>query len=175
MDPESPQHTIRLGRGMMIAAWVLLLALLTLFFNGWDKKQRNPNQEVESRITGNGMREVVLKRNRMGHYVANGEINRHKVTFLLDTGATTIAIPQNIADRIGLKRGFPYTVSTANGNITVYATRLESLAIGDIVLHDLKANINPHMQEEGILLGMSVLKQLELIQRGNTLTLRQYP
>jgi len=164
-----------IGKAMIIAAWLLLLVLLTFFFNDLLDNQHNPNQNLQSRIDDQGIREIRLLQNRAGHYVTPGEINRQEVVFLLDTGATTISIPETVANRIGLRRGAPMRVSTANGTIVVYNTRLESVKMGDIQISNVSANINPYMDGEGILMGMNVLKNLELVQRDNTLTIRQYP
>jgi aspartyl protease family protein len=113
-------------------------------------------------------------RNRYGHYVFDGEINHKKVTFLVDTGATTIAIPGELKQFLGLRTGRAIRVSTANGNTTAYLTRLDHLAIGGIELFDVNASIIPGMKENQVLLGMNVLKHMELIQRGDRLIIRQY-
>jgi aspartyl protease family protein len=160
---------------MIFAAWILALGLLTLFFHQWWENEYNPNKEYLSQTTSGGIREIKLLRNRFGHYIANGKINGQNVVFLLDTGATSISIPQKTADKLNLKPGLAYSVQTANGVISVYATELEKLELGDILLQDMHANINPHMEGKEILLGMTVLKTLEMIQKGDTLTLRQYP
>ena len=115
-----------------------------------------------------------MLRNRSGHYVFDGEINRHKVTFLVDTGATTTAIPAHLQQTLDLTAGAPTSVSTANGIATAYLTRLDQLALGDIELHDVKASIIQGMAVDEVLLGMNVLKNFELIQRGNHLIIRQY-
>lgn len=176
IDPERPAASPkRLGLGMIIAAWLLLLALATVFFGDWLDDQRNPNRQVQGHVLEDGVREVVLKRNRGGHYVATGRINGHPVEFLLDTGATTVSIPASVARRLDLSPGRPIRAATANGMITTYATRLDTVQIGEIRVGKVSANINPHMPDDGILLGMSFLKQLEFTQRGATLTLRQYP
>ncbi len=94
---------------------------------------------------------------------------------MLDTGATTVSVPAAVAHRLGLKRGPPVLSNTANGTITTYLTRLASVSVGDITLHNVKANINPHMGGNEVLLGMSFLKHLEFTQRGDTLTLKQLP
>jgi len=117
---------------------------------------------------------VVLIRNRNGHYKFDGEINRHKVTFLVDTGATIMAIPGELQQKLGLKSGPATSVSTANGITTAYLTRLDRLSIGDIELFDVNASIIPGMGVDEILLGMNVLKHFELVQRGNELIIRQY-
>ncbi len=160
---------------MIAAAWVVFLGLLTLFFGDWLETQHNPNREVQGQVLESGVREVVLQRNRGGHYVATGRINGRPVRFLLDTGATTVSVPAGLARHLDLERGAPQLARTANGVVTTYATRLHSVELGEIEVNSVRANINPGMRGEEILLGMSFLKQLEFTQRGNTLTIRQYP
>ncbi|HID48657.1 MAG TPA: TIGR02281 family clan AA aspartic protease, partial [Chromatiales bacterium] len=82
----------RLGRNMIWLMWLVLLGLLTLFFGKLLDRQYNPNQDLMQRQPGEP-REVVLLRNKYGHYVASGLINDQPVVFLLDTGASDISIP----------------------------------------------------------------------------------
>ncbi|TNF97565.1 MAG: TIGR02281 family clan AA aspartic protease [Gammaproteobacteria bacterium] len=173
MNNRDTKEQVRMGRYMILAAWVVALILLSLFFNNLLERQHNPNQTINTSLTDKGVHEVVLKRNRLGHYVARGAINGQPVNFLLDTGATVISIPEKQANKLGLRRGYASKVNTANGIITTYATRLDEVSIGKIRLSNVQAHINPHMKDHEILLGMSFLKKLELLQRGNTLTLRQ--
>jgi len=169
MSAEDEQK--RMGKFMIIGMWVLVVGLLTMMFNNILERQYNPNQQLISQPgAGN---EVTLKRNKFGHYVASGLINGQPVVFMLDTGATDIAIPARVADKLGLKRGRKVTYQTAKGPATAYATVLEQVSLGDIQLHNVRASINPHMNSEEVLLGMSFLKQLEFTQKGNSLTLRQ--
>jgi len=93
------------------------------------------------------------------------------VVFLLDTGATFVAVPQQLASQLQLKKGHAISISTANGRSKGYITRLKTLSIGQIQLYNIKAIITPNLEE--ILLGMSALKQLEFTQRANELTIRQ--
>lgn len=158
---------------MLIGMWVVLLLLLTLFFNEWLEREHNPNREVRIQQNADGQREVVLKRNRYGHYVATGAINGHSVTFLLDTGATDIAIPAHLREQLGLQQGAPITFYTANGIARGYRTRVDSVRLGNIHLRDLPASLNPNVQDDEVLLGMSFLKHLEFTQRDDTLILRQ--
>jgi aspartyl protease family protein len=162
----------RMGKFMVGAMWLVLLGLLTLFFNDVLEKQFNPNQQIAS-VHRNGQEEIVLERNKYGHYVASGMINQQPVVFMLDTGATDISIPVNVARRLGLEAGRPLTYQTANGPAVNYATQLDSVSLGDITLHNLPASINPNVDQDDVLLGMSFLKHLEFTQKGNTLTLRQ--
>lgn len=164
----------RLGKGMITVTWLVVLGLLTWFFNQWLDSAHNPNQQAQSQLSTEGVREVMLVRNRSGHYVASGTINGVSVEFLLDTGATDVSIPETLARRLQLTRGSPMPAFTANGTITTYATRLDTIELGGIELRDIRASINPFMQGEDVLLGMSFLKHLEFTQRGNTLTLKEY-
>jgi len=172
-NSENNQPTKGLGRGMYIVAWLLGIALLTFFFSGHEERRMNPNQHPQSR-TADGVTEVVLQQNRQGHYVTNGTINGHEVTFLLDTGATDVSIPEHIADKIELKKGRAIPISTANGTIKVYQSWIQELGIGGILILNVDANINPEVKDDFILLGMSALKKLEFTQRGKTLTLKTY-
>ena len=165
--------TKKLGMMFTAAAWILGFFLLALLFSKILDQQNNPNQSFATLATSD-FREVVLLRNRNGHYVFDGEINRHKVTFLVDTGATTTAIPGGMQQALELKAGPATSVSTANGLTTAYLTRLDQLAFGEIELFDVNASIIPGMRVNEILLGMNVLKHFELIQSGNQLTIRQY-
>lgn len=172
-DSEDNTHyPRRLGGGMVAAAWVLVLLMLTWLFNGYLERQRNPNQNVQVMQTTAGIDEVVLQRNRYGHYVASGSINGMPVEFMLDTGASDVSIPEGVARRLGLEKGAPARYQTANGDVTAYSTRLDEVRLGVLRVRDVPASINPGMEGQEILLGMSFLKQLEFTQRGDSLTLR---
>ena len=164
-----------MGLGMMIMAWLVFLGLGVAFFGDVLDKQFNPNQSLDTQVSADGIREVVLQRNRFGHYVTSGTINGQPVTFMLDTGATGVAIPETVARRLAIPRGRAYRTQTANGVSTSYAARLDRVAVGDIELRDVQAGIAPGLQMEEILLGMSFLKHIEFTQRGDQLILRQYP
>ena len=164
-----------IGKGMLVASFALALIGLTFLFDDMLDKQANPNQYPPSSETSSGIREVVLQRNRQGHYVSGGEINGLPVTFLLDTGATDVAIPISIASKAGLNRGIPTQAATANGVITVYSTQINQLSVGNIILKNVNASIAPNMGGDTILLGMSALNKVEFSQQGSTLTLRYIP
>jgi len=171
--PEQDQKKI--GAVMLGLMWLGIFIVLGLFFSNVLDKQNNPNQSVNTISLSGNIKELVLKRNRMGHYVANGSINSQAVTFMLDTGATDVSIPKNIAQHLNLIPGPTATYQTANGPVDVQLTKLDQISLGEISLSDIRATINPGYKSNEILLGMSFLKHLEFSQRGNTLTLRQYP
>ena len=164
----------RMGLTMQALAWIVLLGLGVFFFSDVLDKQHNPNQHLQTRYGEEGMREVVLQRNKFGHYVTTGAINGKPVVFMLDTGATGVAIPDAVASNLGLKRGRAFATQTANGVSTSYAANLDSVSVGEIELQNVRAGITPGLQTRQILLGMSFLKHIEFTQRGDTLILRQY-
>lgn len=161
----------QIGKSFAFIFWGLLLALFYWFFEDMLLQQINPNRSPESYQQGSEQ-VLVLKRNKFGHYVTSGFINGQPVVFMLDTGATKVAVPSQVADRVGLRAGSAMRVNTANGVATAYATRLGSLRMGAIELYDVSASIVPGMGGEQILLGMSVLKQVDFSQIGDELTLR---
>lgn len=161
------------GKWMLTLTWVILLVGLTYVFGVFEENKFNPNRNPDGVVTSN-FREVVLQRNAYNHYVSNGKINGVDVVFMLDTGATDVAVPAQLAQKLSLKPGAPMIVSTANGRAQVRATRIDFLQLGPIELENIRAAISPGMGGEEILLGMSVLKQLDFSQSGDQLTLRQY-
>src|SRR5690606_9570699 len=74
---------------------------------------------------------------RSGHYVATGEVNGESVRFLVDTGATDVAMSEATGRRLGLRPGAPVTLSTANGLVRGARTTIDSIAIGPIRLEDV--------------------------------------
>ena len=166
-------ETNKIGRIFVWLAWAIALAILVFIFQDVLNKQNNPNMKPELRLTDSGRAEVILQQNRQGHYVVQGAINEQSVTFLLDTGATQVSIPAHIADQLNLPSYGSYPVQTANGKVTVYQTKLEQLSIGNIFLYNVTAHINPAMESDEILLGMSALKRVEFSQTGKQLTLRE--
>ena len=163
----------RLGRIMLLLAWGAGMLLATRFFAQWEESRYNPNPAPASLHSANHI-EVSLQGDGQGHFRASGRINGQPVLFLLDTGATDVAVPESLVETLGLERGAPIELLTANGRATGYRTRLERLQLGDIVLTDVRALIAPGMGNDQVLLGMSALRQLEFTQRDGTLLLRQY-
>ncbi len=161
----------RLGVIMLLGTWILIMGLATLWFQGYLNEQHNPNEQVATHRLADGRIAVMLNRNRYGHYLASGTINATPVVFLVDTGATTIAVPEHLAQSIGLRRGRPLMVETANGSARAYMTELAEVTLGGLRMRNVRASINPGMRGDEVLLGMSFLKHLNLTQQGDRLTL----
>jgi len=165
----------RMGGGMFILTWIILLAMLIYYFTGEERRQFNPN-ETPTLIDVQGKRTLLLKANRQNHFVMSGKINGKDTTLVLDTGATNVAIPAIMASRLQLAQGKPGIAMTANGPVTVYSTRIAKLQLGEIVLYDVPADLNPGMNASNqILLGMSALSQVEFSQRDGMLLISQWP
>ena len=156
---------------MYIVAAALLIGLLTMLFSGLLSHRHNPNKTPETKLSESGRQQIHLQRNAEGHYVSNGFVNDIDVVFLLDTGATTIAIPLELAPQLGLKPGRQINTVTANGVTNAYLTNIQRVQLGEIVEYDVPAALVPNLPGGQILLGMSFLKRLDFSQRGDTLIL----
>jgi len=139
---------------------------LTAFFHAISERDGGI---VEQR-NEDGRALVVLERDRSGHFFARGEINGHPVLFLVDTGATDVAISEKAAREMGLEFGPPTTVMTAAGPARAWRTRLDRVSLGNIALDNVRATITPGLGNE-VLLGMSFLKYFQMRQEGNRLEL----
>jgi aspartyl protease family protein len=155
----------------LVAATFLALLGVMAWGLGLLVDQRNhPNSDVEAAVTGPN--EVVLQANPIGQYLVPGEINGERVTFLVDTGATHVAVPAGVAERIGLERGADIAVETAGGRTQAWSTVLDRIVIGGIVQRDVRGTINPAMEGDEVLLGMTFLRGIELRQQNERLILR---
>src|SRR5690606_19601149 len=115
-------------------------------------------------------RSVILQRGLDGHYRAEALINGTKVDVMVDTGATGIAISQQMADRLGLQSRIAVRTQTANGDAVGYMTRLDSVRIGGVEARDVSAMIAPGLGGD-VLLGMSFLGRMDVRLYQNTMTI----
>ena len=115
---------------------------------------------------------VTLAADARGHFFSEGAINGRPMRFLVDTGATAIALPAADARRLGLDylKGERGRTSTAGGMVEIYRMRLDRVRLGDIELTGVDAVVI----EQGLdiaLLGMSFLNRVEMKREGQTMTL----
>lgn len=156
------------GAGMLVIGWLLIIGIVFWVFHGWSERQVNPNRALTAAPSG----EVILQRNRAGQYVAEGAVNGKRVTFLLDTGATQVALSTPLARELGVKLGPPVTLQTAAGPAQGYAARLDSVRLAAIEMRDVGALVSDGLEPGLVLLGMNFLKKLEMVQRGDQLILK---
>jgi aspartyl protease family protein len=132
---------------------------------------------VGSSAPDGGSGQVTLSADSRGHFFANGWINGSAVRFMVDTGASTIALSSDEARRLGVNylvgsRGF---AQTANGRIPIYAVKLDTVRVGDITLNNVDAIVSEGGGLNVALLGMSFLNRMQMKRDGDTLTLlRRY-
>ena len=122
--------------------------------------------------TKSGRQSVTLAADTRGHFLADGAINGGPIRFLVDTGATTIAIPAADAQRLGIdyRKGRRVMVTTANGQAPAFLVKFDTVRIGDIEL----TNVDGMVSEQGLtlaLLGMSFLNRVEMQRDGQAMTL----
>ena len=152
---------------LWVAAIGLLGALYLLF-----SMLENGSSGTVSSVDPSGAAMVVLEQDRNGHYLAEGQINGRSVTFLVDTGATDVALPESTARALGLDFGPRVQVMTAAGPANAWVTRLDEVTVGGIRRKNVRATITDG-EFNGILLGMSFLKYYDLQQQDGRLVIRE--
>lgn len=128
-----------------------------------------------SRSTDTASTSVIhLNADSQGHFSADGAINGVPMRFLVNTGATVVAMDRDDARRaaIDLSRATPIAVHTANGIVRAWKVRLTSVKLGGVTLSNVEAAVMeadmPH-----VLLGMSFLNRMDMQRNGQVMTLRQ--
>ena len=153
---------------LWLAAFGLLGGLYLLF----SALENGDGVGMVSSMDSNGAAMVVLEQDRNGHYEAEGQINGRAVTFLVDTGATDVALPESMARALGLDFGPIIQVMTAAGPSNAWMTRLDEVTVGGIRRKNVRATITSG-EFNGILLGMSFLKHYSLQQQDGKLVIRE--
>lgn len=111
-----------------------------------------------------------------GMYETSGFINGHPVNFLVDTGATWIAMNAHQARSLGINFRYIGTrsrVSTANGIVPVYRIVLDKVRVGEIELTKVEAGVLEGNSPSEVLLGNSFLNRVEMQRQGQVMLLRQ--
>jgi aspartyl protease family protein len=112
-----------------------------------------------------------------GHFITAGVVNGTTLRFLVDTGATSVVLSSADARRAGVNylAGTRSSTQTANGVISVYNVKLDSIKVGDITLTAVDAAVVEGDKLPIALLGMSFLNRMEMRRDGTTMTLiRKY-
>jgi len=122
-------------------------------------------------VNDQGDKRVSLMPDLRGHYVFVGKINEKGVKFVYDTGASLVVIPEGVANYLDLDRGKMVYAQTANGLSVSYQTILKRVNVGGIELRNVEGSIATGFDGDKILLGMSFLKQVDILQRNGELEL----
>lgn len=130
------------------------------------KSINHPNDFLKKLLSGDQIeitpKGVIISADRSGHYSGFGMINNQKMGFMIDTGATFVAVPKGLAERAGLRFGAQVVSQTAAANVLASQTTILTLQMGSITLTNTHAVI--HEKLEVVLIGMTVLKNFKVTQ-----------
>ena len=120
---------------------------------------------------GQGNR-IVLVAGTGGHFVTAGQINGKAVQFMVDTGATSVAMGALDAERTGInfRAGQAVMMSTANGSVQGYRIKLDSVRVGDVEVFGVDAVVTPQPMPY-MLLGNSFLTRFQMLRENDQMTL----
>lgn len=117
---------------------------------------------------------LVLIADSRGHFIDRGYINGKTMQYMVDTGASTVAIGRADADRMGLpyQQGVPVLMRTANGTAQGWRIRLDSVKLGEMEVYGMDAVVAPESMPY-VLLGNNVLTQFQMTRKGNEMVLEK--
>lgn len=156
--PRTPAQTLRRSTLALLAFWLLLAGALWWGFSWWEGRQR---AALEPYALGSG--ELVIPRQRDGHFYVRGEINHQPVNFLVDTGASSVAVSTRLARQARLPEGRPITVSTANGPRQARLVHDVPVKAGTLAHNDVSVTTGLDIgDDDSALLGQSFLRHFDV-------------
>lgn len=150
------------GTFKLVTVWLVIGAALFLGVKAFEAQRQRSRFAAEGGV-------IELRRAPDGHFHWPGRVGDIAVDFLVDTGATSTALPERLADRAGLPRGHPIRSSTAGGTAFGYASRADITLDGGVRATNLNVAVLPGLERP--LLGMDVLSRMHFTQRDGVLTL----
>jgi aspartyl protease family protein len=117
-----------------------------------------------------GARTLNIARDGRGHFVVDGRIDGQRIGFMVDTGASVVALNETSAARFGLRPTpgeYRASVSTANGTVKAAPARLAMVDLGGIIVRDVDAMVLPDEALSENLLGLSFLSKLKRFEYAN--------
>ena len=117
-----------------------------------------------------GLRRLSIPRDRRGHFVSDGRIDGQRITFMVDTGASMVALNESSAARFGLRPApgqYTARVATANGTVTGARTQIAMIELGGLIVRDVDAMVLPDEALSENLLGLSFLSKLKRFEYAN--------
>jgi aspartyl protease family protein len=115
-------------------------------------------------------RSVIVPRDARGHFEVDARVEGRQLSFMIDTGASVIALTASDAARLGIhpaQREFVAEVKTANGTVRAAPTQLDMVEVGDLVVRDVAALVLPDEALSDNLLGLSFLSRLRRFEYAN--------
>ncbi len=139
------------------------------------KRQRLAiGQHAHSGGDGGNAQSTSLTADGRGHFITTGTVNGATIRFMVDTGATSIALGASDARRanVSTANARPVMVQTANGVTQAWLVTLSTVRVGDVTLNEVEGIVHQHDMPIA-LLGMSFLNRMEMKRDGQTMTLRK--
>lgn len=156
-----------MGGAWHFRALLIWLALLGAAYWGFD------HYLAPKVATVSAAGEVTIPRSQDGHYYVSGSINGHPVTFLVDTGASTVAVSADFAREAGLPRGYPLRFETANGSTEGELVQNQAVEAGGLRVANIDVGVGIRLgAPNNALLGQSFLRHVDVLQSGDKLVLR---
>jgi len=150
----------------IVTVWLLLGGVLFLGLQAWQARQ----QRMQFSTGTDGA--IEIRRSADGHYHWPGSVNGVAVEFLVDTGATSTALPQSLAERAGLTAERRVTTSTAGGTVQGVVAQADVELEGGVRAQRLRVTVLPGLRSP--LLGMDVLSRLHMTQSDGVLRLKAH-
>lgn len=141
--------------------------------------QKSPCADSEQSIsswtapeeTAQAKRTLTLEQGNGGHYFLDSEVNGNAVTFVVDTGASVVSIPNSLAAKAELTCHRSVTMQTANGMTNACTVVIDKLKLGDFLVRDVDAVVVPNLSQA--LLGMNVLQRFNITQDSNRMRISE--
>jgi aspartyl protease family protein len=167
-EPRSPASNLRHHTLVLLAFWLAVAAALWWGFSWWEARQR---AGLAPYADASG--ELVIPRSRDGHFYVRGEINHAPVHFMVDTGASSVAISTQVARAARLPEGRPVTLSTANGTREARLVHGVPVKVGPLAHNDVSVTTGLDLGDpQAALLGQSFLRHFDVQIASDRLVLR---
>lgn len=147
-----------------VTVWLLVTAVIFIGFKAWERQR----EASRFRLAGET---VVLTRADDGHFHWPGRVGGVEVDFLVDTGATSTALPQSLAERAGLTPLGAVRTQTAGGTVRGFVARADVSLEGGVRADKLTVTVLPDLRAP--LLGMDVLGRLHFSQKPGELRIEK--
>lgn len=166
--PHSTARSLRRNTLAILLFWLLASLVLWVGFSWYQARQR---AALLPYVEAGG--QLVIPRSRDGHFYVPGEVNHVPVTFMVDTGATGVAISESLARTAQLPDGMPISIDTAGGERAAHIVRNVPVKAGPLARNDTSVIVGVQGgAANAALLGQSFLRHFEVVIDGDRMTLR---
>lgn len=161
-----------MGSGWHFRALLVWLALMGAAYWGFERYLAPTVVTASAPASG----QVVVPRSRDGHYYLKGSINGQPLVFMVDTGASAVAVSSAFARQARLPQGYPLRFNTANGSTEGELVSGQRVEAGGLTIANIDVVVGIQMERaELALLGQSFLRHVEVVQADDRLILRSRP